>query len=153
MLWAVQMRTGIFAKGHPEPRVSFDIRPNGVPEVDEIRLRIDGRDLLYRNEKEEWHQFIWPGPSETAGAAVQVLLSGGKEPLRLSFDGRWGLFKLLDAGRVQQVRPSEYVVEWTLMRGDGIPLKIQFDLRTEGAKNPFVPGLFAKFRCPSQVGL
>jgi type VI secretion system protein ImpL len=144
---------GLFGKGSPEPRVSFDIRPNGVPGVDEIRLKVDGRDLLYRNEKEEWHQFIWPGSTENSGAAIEVLFGGGKEPLTLKFDGRWGFFKLLDAGRVVQVSPTEYGLEWTVTPAGGPPAKVKFDLRTDSPKNPFVPGLFSKFRCPNQVGL
>ncbi len=143
----------LFGKGSPEPRVSFDIRPNGVPGIDEIRLKVDGRDLLYRNEKEEWYQFVWPGSSDNAGANVEVVFSGGKELLTLKFEGRWGFFKLLDAGRVIQMSPTEYIVEWTIAPVGGTPAKVKFDLRTDSAKNPFVPGLFSKFRCPTQVGL
>ena len=143
----------LFGKGSAEPRVSFDIRPNGVPGIDEIRLKVDGRDLLYRNEKEEWYQFIWPGSSDNAGAAVEVVFSGSNEPVTLKFEGRWAFFRLLEAGRVIQMSPTEYSVEWSVTPAGGTPAKVKFDLRTDSAKNAFVPGLFSKFRCPTQVGL
>ncbi len=143
---------GLFGKGTSEPRVAFDLRPNGVPGVDEVRLHIDGRELRYRNEIEEWSQFVWPGAPEMAGATLQVIPSGAKQPETLHFDGPWGLFRLLDAARVTQVRPTEYIVEWTLAAQDGAPIKARFDLKADSPKNVFAPGLFSRFRCPAPVG-
>lgn len=143
---------GFYGKGTPEPRVSFELRPHGVPGVDEVRLHVDGRELRYRMEMEEWFQFSWPGAPETAGATLQVIPSGAKQPNTLHFDGRWGLFRLLDEARVAQVRPTEYSVEWTVPDSSGEPVKARFDLKVDNPKNPFVPGLFSRFRCPSQVG-
>lgn len=143
---------GFFGKGTPEPRIAFELRPNGVPGVDEVRLHIDGRELRYRNEVEEWFQFVWPGTPETAGATLQVVSSGSQQPNTMHFDGRWGLFRLLDEAHVTQVRPTEYAVEWTVTGSDGAPIKARFDLKADTPKNLFVPGLFSRFRCPTQVG-
>lgn len=143
---------GFFGKGTPEPRIAFDLRPNGVPGVDEVRLHIDGRELRYRNEAEEWSQFVWPGTPEMSGATLQVIPSGSTQPKTLHFDGRWGLFRLMDEAHVTQVRPTEYTVEWTVPGRDGGPVTARFELKVESPKNPFVPGLFSRFRCPAQVG-
>lgn len=142
----------LFGKGTPEPRVAFEMRPNGVPGVDEVRLLIDGRELRYRMEMEEWYQFVWPGSPDSSGATLQVIPSGSRQPKTLHFDGRWGLFRLLDSAHVKQVRPAEYVVEWNVSGTGGVPVTVRFDLKADGPKNPFVPGLFSRFRCPSQVG-
>jgi type VI secretion system protein ImpL len=143
---------GFFGKGTPEPRIAFELRPNGVPGVDEVRLHIDGRELRYRNEVEEWFQFVWPGTPETSGATLHVVSSGSAQPNTLHFDGRWGLFRLLDEAHVTQVRPTEYTVEWTVPGADGVPVKVRFDLKADAPKNLFAPGLFSRFRCPAQVG-
>jgi type VI secretion system protein ImpL len=143
---------GLFGKGTAEPRVAFDLRPNGVPGVDEVRLSIDGRELRYRNETEEWSQFVWPGTPETAGATLQVIPSGSTQPQTLHFDGRWGFFRLLDEAHVTQVRPTEYAVEWTVQGPDGVPVKARFDLKADSPKNVFAPGVFSRFRCPDRVG-
>ncbi len=143
---------GFFGKGTPEPHVAFELRPNGVPGVDEVRLQIDGRELRYRNEVEEWFQFVWPSVPETAGATLQVIPSGSTQPHTRHFDGRWGFFRLLDDARVTQVRPTEYAVEWTVPGSDGNPVKVRFDLKAESPKNLFAPGLFSRFRCPERVG-
>lgn len=143
---------GFFGKGTPEPHLAFELRPNGVPGVDEVRLHVDGRELRYRNEVEEWFQFVWPGVPEAAGATLQVIPSGSTQPHTLHFDGRWGFFRLLDEARVTQVRPSEYAVEWAVPGSDGNPVKVRFDLKADSPKNLFVPGLFSRFRCPERVG-
>jgi type VI secretion system protein ImpL len=143
---------GFFGKGTPEPRIAFELRPNGVPGVDEVRLHIDGRELRYRNEVEEWFQFVWPGVPETAGATLQVIPSGSTQPQTLHFDGRWGFFRLLDEAHVTQVRPTEYAVEWAIPGRDGAQVKVRFDLKTDSPKNVLVPGLFSRFRCPDRVG-
>jgi type VI secretion system protein ImpL len=143
---------GFFGKGTPEPHLALELRPNGVPGVDEVRLHIDGRELRYRNEVEEWFQFVWPSGPEAAGATLQVIPTGSTQPHTLHFDGRWGLFRLLDEARVTPVRPTEYAVEWTVPGPDGDPVKVRFDLKAESPKNLFTPGLFSRFRCPDRVG-
>jgi type VI protein secretion system component VasK len=60
----------------------------------------------------------------------------------------WGLFRLIEAGRVSSVAgDAQYRVQWDLPGTDGQAVKVQYDLRTATHKNPFRPGLFEQFRC------
>jgi type VI secretion system protein ImpL len=138
----------VFPRGQADPRISFDVYPYPISGATEILLHVDGKDLRYRNEPQEWHELMWPGPSGTSGAAVQVQLGGRAVK---HFPGRWGWFRLLDAGRLTPAGASRYRVEWDILI-QGKPVKVRYDLRAQSYKNPFKPGFFSDFRCVAKLG-
>ncbi|HET6371580.1 MAG TPA: type VI secretion system membrane subunit TssM, partial [Nitrospiria bacterium] len=141
---------GLFPRGSAELKLSFDLYPYPSPGVSESVIQIDGKGLRYRNEPQEWHEFIWPGPSGTPGAVVQAHF-GNMLPSE-QFSGRWGFFKLLDSAKITPLSNTVYKVEFDLKGQTPRPLKIRYDLRAQSYKNPFKPGMLSDFHCPAKVG-
>lgn len=140
----------LFPRGNPDLKLSFSLYPYPSSGVTEILLSVDGKDLRYRNEPQEWHEFSWPGPSGTPGAMLQVQSAGSRQMQQ--HGGRWGFFKLLDAANITPVNSTVYKVEWELKGQDGKVIKIRYDLRAQSVKNPFKPGFFSETLCPSRIG-
>ncbi|MBI3596642.1 MAG: type VI secretion system membrane subunit TssM [Nitrospirae bacterium] len=141
---------GLFPRGNPDLKLSFGLYPYPSPGVSETLFQVDGKDLRYRNEPQEWHEFTWPGSSGAYGASLQASFGGARQARR--YGGRWGLFKLLDNGRVTSTGTTRYQLEWNVNVQGSTPLKIRYDLRADSYKNPFKPGLFTNFQCAAKVG-
>ena len=140
----------LFPKGSMNPGISFAVYPHpvqgGVRSVTEIRLEMGGQALRYQNGPQEWEEIKWPGPTPAAGALLQVQVGGVW--ITREFKDFWGLFRLIQAGRVSPVSgDTQYRVQWELPAADGQAVKVQYDMRTDTHKNPFRPGLFEQFRC------
>lgn len=140
----------LFPRGNPDLKISFDLYPYPSAGVSETLLSVDGKDLRYRNEPQEWHAFAWPGPSGTPGAILQAQGGGSRQVQQ--YTGRWGFFKLLDTARVTPASSTVYRVEWNLKGSDGKVTKVRYDLRAQSVKNPFRPGFFSEFLCPGRIG-
>jgi type VI secretion system protein ImpL len=141
---------GLFPRGTSELKLSFGLYPYPSPGVSEILFHVDGKDLRYRNEPQEWHDFTWPGSLGTNGASVQASFASTRQVQQ--YGGPWGLFKLLDAAQVTPVGTTRYRVEWSLNVQGPKALKIRYDLKAESYKNPFKPGLFTDFQCVAKLG-
>lgn len=140
----------LFPRGSMSPGISFEVYPHpvlgGVKSATEIRLEVGGQLLRYQNGPQEWEEVKWPGPAPAAGAVLQVQVNGTW--ITREVKDLWGLFRLIEAGRVSSVAgDAQYRVQWDLPGADGQAVKVQYDLRTATHKNPFRPGLFEQFRC------
>ncbi len=140
----------LFPKGSANPGVTFELYPypplGGVRSVTEIRLEVGGQPFRYRMEPQEWHEIKWPGETPTAGAVLQMQVGGTW--ITKEFAGWWGLFRLIQAGRLKPMAgDTTYRLQWEFPTADGQSAKVQYDLRAAGHKNPFRPGLFEQFRC------
>lgn len=147
---ARHLSESLFPRGNPDLKLSFSLYPYPSSGVTEILLSADGKELRYRNEPQEWHEFSWPGPSGTPGAMLQVQ-SGGSRQMQ-QYGGRWGFFKLLDAAKITPVSSIVYKIEWELKGPDGKAIKVRYDLRAQSVKNPFKPGFFSETLCPNRIG-
>ncbi|MBI3595520.1 MAG: type VI secretion system membrane subunit TssM [Nitrospirae bacterium] len=141
---------GLFPRGNPDLKLSFGLYPYPSPGVSETLFQVDGKDLRYRNEPQEWHEFTWPGSSGTYGASLQANIGGARQARQ--YGGQWGLFKLLDNGRVTPIGTTRYQLEWNLNVQGPTAMKIRYDLRADSYKNPFKPGLFTNFQCVAKLG-
>ncbi|GMV49623.1 MAG: hypothetical protein UZ03_NOB001002710 [Nitrospira sp. OLB3] len=143
----------LFPSGSPEPNVPFELKPNATGGVglSEIRLMIEGQELTYQMGPEFYSPFHWTGRSDERGALLQIAV-GTDEAQRKSYtkqyEGRWGLFRMLQEGHPVPISPTEYRLSWKFSVGMKEPVVIRFDLKAEHVKHPFAPGFFAKFKCP-----
>ncbi|MEO8340700.1 MAG: type VI secretion system membrane subunit TssM, partial [Nitrospirota bacterium] len=141
----------LFPKGSSEVGAVFELYPHppqgGVSRsVSEIRLDIGGQALRYRMEPQEWHEMKWPGPTPATGAVLQVQV--GTAWVTKEYKDWWGLFRLIQAGSlVPGAGDTQYRVQWELPTADGSPVRVQYDIRARGYKNPFRPGVFEQVRC------
>ncbi|VAX32916.1 IcmF-related protein [hydrothermal vent metagenome] len=141
----------LFEKGSQSPAFRFELYPIPSPGVSESIFVMDGKQLKYRNEPQDWYSFSWPGKAGPPGASLQIKSDETRQ--RRNFDGRWGLFKLFDQGEVIQINSNRYKVAWRFKRRpDNTIVKIEYDLRAKSHKNPLRAGLLRNFACPEKVG-
>ena len=138
------------AGGGDKPKVQFNINLKTVsPIVSEVEFEIDGQKKLYRNEKEFWQSFEWPGPKPT-GARLEVRGAGGLDE-EITRDGPWGLFRLLETGTYDAQKESDdvFVVTWQLTAP---PVTVTMEVRPTRGNHPFPMSFFRATNCPASIG-
>ena len=151
---AHEISDALFSQGaaEGEPGVKFRVNLTTVsPIVSEIEFELDGQRRLYRNEREFWHSFVWPGPEEgLTGASIIVRGAGGlNEEIRR--DGPWGMWRLLDAGRRNAIKENDrqFVVEWEMAAP---PITVKMQMKPTRANHPFPRAFFRDTNCPPSIG-
>jgi type VI secretion system protein ImpL len=125
----------------------FELRPDPTPELSEILLTIDGRQLRYRNEPQEWYGFAWPGGTQDAGASLQVVgLRGGGETVG-THPGKWGFMRLLSRAQLRPLDRSLYQVVWRTSQG----FNVRFTLRVEGGGQLYLPSDLRGVGLPQKI--
>jgi type VI secretion system protein ImpL len=145
-----EISDAIFSGGVDKPHVLFRVNMKTVsPIVSEVVFEIDGQRRLYRNEKEVWHEFEWPGPKPT-GAKIQVRGAGGLDE-QLVREGPWGLFRLLEAGTFNATRDSDetFTVTWQMTAP---PVTLTLEMRPTRGNHPFPSSFFRATNCPPSIG-
>ncbi len=151
---AHEITDALFAQGAEAgaPGVKFRVNLTTVsPIVSEIEFEIDGQKRLYRNEKEFWHSFVWPGPEQPqAGAAIRIRGAGGlNEEIRR--DGAWGLWRLIESGThgARKDDDKTFVVEWEFA---GPPVTVRMEMKPTRQNHPFPRDFFRSTNCPTSIG-
>jgi type VI protein secretion system component VasK len=97
-------------------------------------------------EPQEWQEMKWPGQAASAGAVIQIQV--GTNWINKEYKDLWGFFRLL--GQADDIKEesegAQYQFQWELMVGSQ-PVRVQYNIRARGHKNPFAPNFFTKFRC------
>lgn len=102
----------------------IDVLIEGAPAVKEVVLTVDGQEVRHRNGPEQWVTIKWPG-EQSQGARLEA--RGFGVDADLEREGEWGLFRLLEEGKVR-VSPERrtFAVQWDFNdEGAGI-LQIRF---------------------------
>ncbi|HHH10500.1 MAG TPA: type VI secretion system membrane subunit TssM, partial [Sorangium sp.] len=147
---AHEISDALFAQG--DPGVVFRINLTTVsPIVSDIVFELDGQKRVYRNEKEFWHTFKWPGEeSPLAGARLRIEGAGGlnEEIVR---EGPWGLWRLIDSGRHTATKDNDrtFVVEWQFAAP---PVTVRMQIKPTRANHPFPRNFFRDTNCPASIG-
>jgi type VI secretion system protein ImpL len=119
--------SGLFPPGSSEPRIELDIRVHPTAGAASVRFSVGGATIDYRNGPESWSRVVWPGAAPTAGARLEVESARGLSE-RITQDGEWGLFRLVEAAAQIDARPGERTrtVRWHL---PGHDVDVVIDLR------------------------
>ena len=144
-----EITDGIFGKTG-EPSLELSVKLTTVsPIVSEIVFELDGKKRVYKNEKEFWQAFTWPGEAEP-GAAIRIRGAGGLDE-ELRREGPWGLWRLLEAGRHTAAKDDDKVfrVEWQM---SAPPVVVVMEIRPKRANHPFPLGFFRDTNCPASIG-
>jgi type VI secretion system protein ImpL len=88
----------------------FDLQATPVVGVQEIQLEIDGQQLVYKNGREEWKPFTWPGTG-APGARIQVISNSGVPAQVFLFPGRLGFLRMLEHTD-RRAAAGAQVLEW-----------------------------------------
>ncbi|MBI5199445.1 MAG: hypothetical protein HZA09_05455, partial [Nitrospirae bacterium] len=141
----------LFLRGSSDPKVSFELYPYPTPGLNQIFFVIDGQNYSYKMGPQVWKTFSWPGTTGTIGSKIEISDEQSRFRDDLSFEGTWGFFRLMDAGRVTKINSTEFRLEWNFNRGGIQPYNVRFDLKAHSYNNPFSQGLLSKFKCPSMI--
>ncbi len=134
-----------------DPEVSFLVNLKTVsPIVSDVILEIDGQVRQYRNEKEFWHTFKWPGGDER-GARIQVRGAGGLDE-EIVRDGPWGVFRLFESADKMTAEKDDdgmFVVTWTM---SAPPVTVVLQVKPKRGNHPFPISFFRGTNCPPSIG-
>lgn len=120
--------SGLFPPGSTEPRIELDVRIHPTAGAASVRLSVGGATIDYRNGPETWTRIVWPGATPSAGARLEVESARGLSE-RITQDGEWGLFRLVEAAVQLDARPGErtHTARWHL---PGHDVDVVVDLRS-----------------------
>ncbi len=134
-----------------DPGVEFQINLKTVsPIVSDVILEIDGQTRHYRNEKEFWYEFKWPG-EEKRGARIQVRGAGGLDE-EIVRDGPWGVFRLFEsADKITAEKDDDnmFLVTWTM---SAPPVSVVLQVKPKRGNHPFPISFFRGTNCPPSIG-
>ena len=131
---AQDITTVLFPSGASDPAVQFSVRIRPTPRVAVVWFEVDGQKFDYRNGPEEWHKLVWPGQGKTLGASLRVRGVDGQEET-VQQDGEWGLFRLLEAGRLKGAPGfRDFTMTWSL---PGLGVVMTVDFRPARSDSPF----------------
>ena len=134
-----------------EPDVRFQINLKTVsPIVSNVIFEVDGQKRDYRNEKEFWYEFKWPG-DDKRGAKIQVRGAGGLDE-EIVRDGAWGIFRLFEsADKMTALKDddSQFLVTWTM---SAPPVAVTMQVRPRRGNHPFPLSFFRNTNCPPSIG-
>jgi len=110
----------------PEQKLGFelDVLIEGAPAVKEVVLTVDGQEIRHRNGPEQWVTIKWPG-EQSQGAKLEA--RGYGIDADLEREGEWGLFRLLEEGKVR-VAPERrtFAVQWDFQDESAGIIQIRF---------------------------
>ncbi|OWO78903.1 hypothetical protein B5C26_22775 [Photorhabdus luminescens] len=111
-------------------------------------LNLDGQLLDYAHGRSSIVHLIWPN-SMRAGVESQLTLipdASGKSPRAISFTGPWAQLRLINSGKLTNVRQDSFDVRFTVDGGD-----MTYRIYVDESDNPFAGGLFSQFRLPDTL--
>ncbi len=148
-----EITDALFAQGGEDgPKVKFRINLTTVsPIVSSITLLLDGQRREYRNEKEFWHNFEWPGPDDPLKGASIIIQGAGGLNEEIRRDGPWGLFRLLESGRHTASKDDDktFRVEWDM---SAPPVTVKMSIKPTRGNHPFPRMFFRDTNCPASIG-
>ena len=122
-----------FYAGPSGPRLDFSVRIHAASSrVDTTTFSVGGKRVSYDNGPLTWQPLTWPGPDPERGAAFSVhgrMIRAGND-----IAGPWGLFRLLETGKLERSGDDALSVKWRLPADD---LEVWLELRPARAPSPW----------------
>ena len=154
----------LYAPG--EARYHFEIMPQPTPGVTGTELTIDGRQVVYFNQRETWTPFAWPGNGLSGHASLTWQTSNAG--LRVAFDatGDWAFLRMLEKAQVKPLDDTRYELVWnggaggqaakpaSATTGDsagGSTAPLRYVLRTQAGAGPLDLLELRGFRMPERI--
>ena len=137
----------VFSQG--DAGLHFELMARPSRNIARMQLTIDEQSLDYFNQMESWQSFAWPGNSWYPGAQLSWRSVKSGMQLYASYQGNWGLIRLLEKARVTPIDSGRTQLVWSVPGGD--PLRMV--LRSELGEGPLALLQLRDFRLPAQVFL
>jgi len=144
--------TNGFFNGDSEiPRVNYQVMPTAKKSIIESYLRINGYEYRYRNEPEEWRNFVWPSRLNTHQASINAVSSKTGHLATLNISSDWALFKLIDRAEVMPLSTTEYRLNWVLKTRKGESLISDYKIKVKPFNFLFERRKLYDFMLPSSL--
>jgi type VI secretion system protein ImpL len=95
----------------------FEIMLEPSAHFTDIVFTLDGQEQHYRNGRSSWNRFAWPGTSTAPGARLDVVTLSGARFTVFDFPGRWGLLRMNDSARVDDLDGVQQRFSWNTPNG------------------------------------
>ncbi|WP_223503810.1 type VI secretion protein IcmF/TssM N-terminal domain-containing protein [Pseudomonas sp. BF-R-24] len=95
----------------------FEIMLEPSANLTDIIFTLDGQVQHYRNGKTSWSRFSWPGTTTTPGARLDVVTLTGERITVFDYPGRWGLLRMNDSARVNDLDGIQQRFSWNTGSG------------------------------------
>ncbi|MGE7989494.1 type VI secretion protein IcmF/TssM N-terminal domain-containing protein [Pseudomonas sp. NPDC089554] len=95
----------------------FEIMLEPSATFTDIVFTLDGQEQHYRNGRSSWNRFAWPGSSNAPGARLDVVTLSGARVTVFDFPGRWGLLRMNDSARVEDLDGIQQRFSWDTANG------------------------------------
>lgn len=111
-------------------------------------LNLDGQLLDYAHGRTHTVYMVWPNSmrSNIESKLTLVPVSGDKSPRSTLFNGPWAQMRLINSGRLSNIKPDSFDVKFTLDNGD-----MTYRVLIDESDNPFFGGLFTRFNLPETL--
>jgi type VI secretion system protein ImpL len=148
-LTAAERVRDVFFKPNGEPRsMAVTFSPSGsnkpTARIDVAGQMIDlapgGRSMSLK----------WPLESQEGGASLKVQVEKDFSQ-DISFQGKWGLMKLLQAATVNSVNSSTVMATWKINVQNMYMIYQKYRVQPAGPDHPFGESPFAAFDCPTDL--
>ena len=145
-----------FSAGSSQPRLSFALRPNLIPEFGDSRfeLEIDGTPYLWTDALQK--PFTWPSGSNTPNAGAVARIRGTVSYAFDSHRGLWGIFRIIGDAEPRPLLGK--TVEWKYsLLADGSkdlirPGPVKIDIaQFPGGADVFNPRFYDGLQCPARA--
>ncbi len=154
---AAAFSTALYGSSGTDPKLSYSMRPIFSPDIQSVRLTIDGQTADFTGQSTSPKTFTWPG----AASGVKLSLrEGGTDYVYPTWDGLWGVFSFVLEADAANERASGGTYEWRLRGGAnarpvtgsrGQPIVSGFDIDTTPAPNVFRKGFFSQMGCVADI--
>jgi type VI secretion system protein ImpL len=125
----------------------FEIMALATPNVTHSELTVDGKRIVYFNQRESWTPLSWPGDGLNGHARLtfQTIDAG----LRPAFDasGDWAFVRLLSNADIKPLDGTRYQLTWNAQKGT--PLR--YVMRTQIGAGPLELLKLRGFHMPEQI--
>ncbi len=95
----------------------FEIMLEPSASFTDIVFTLDGQEQHYRNGRSSWNRFAWPGTSNAPGARLDVVTLSGARVTVFDFPGRWGLLRMNESARVEDLDGIQQRFSWNTANG------------------------------------
>ncbi|MGR3906606.1 ImcF-related family protein [Burkholderia sp. SR8] len=125
----------------------FEMMALPTPNVTRSELSVDGKQIVYFNQQENWTPLAWPGTGLNghAGLTWQTLDAG----LRQAFDsaGDWAFLRLLGKADMKQLDSTRFQLTWNIANGE----PLSYVMRTQIGAGPLELLRLRGFRMPERI--
>jgi type VI secretion system protein ImpL len=95
-------------------------------------------------------QVNWPVDAHPLGASLKIFTSADFSE-DITFNGPWGLMKLVQAARVNKINNSTFSAKWQVTVQNMYVVNQDFRIQVSGTDHPFGDPMFQQFDCPTDL--